>query len=96
MSATPSAEDVRPAPPLLASTLLDIESEYRKTAKSTEPFQTGVKMLDANLPSSLWTGGKVVGIVSDGGESRVRICIFGTQVSKSHTKLNYPNSLPSN
>jgi hypothetical protein len=76
MSATPSAEDVRPAPPLLASTLLDIESEYRKTAKSTEPFQTGVKMLDANLPSSLWTGGKVVGIVSDGGESRVRICIL--------------------
>jgi hypothetical protein len=93
MSATSSAEDVRPAPPLLASTLLGIESEYRKTAK---PFQTGVKMLDANLPPNIWTGGKVVGIVSDGGESRVRICIFGTQVLKSHTKLNYPNSLPSN
>jgi hypothetical protein len=76
MSATSSAEDVRPAPPLLASTLLDVESEYRKTAKSAEPFQTGVRMLDTNLPPSLWTGGKVVGIVSDGGETRVRICIL--------------------
>ena len=76
MSAASSAENVHPAPPLLASTLLDAESEYRKTAKSAEPFQTGVKMLDANLPPNLWTGGKVVGIVSDGGESRVRSYIL--------------------
>jgi hypothetical protein len=69
------AENVHPAPPALASTLLDVESECRKTVKSAEPFQTGVKRLDANLPPSLWTGGKVVGIVSDGGESRVRIYI---------------------
>ena len=76
MSAASSAEDVHPAPPLLASTLLNVESEYRKIAKITEPFRTGVKTLDANLPPGLWTGGKVVGIVSDGGESRVRIYIL--------------------
>jgi hypothetical protein len=73
MSAASSAEDVRPALPLLASSLLDAESEHRKRA---EPFQTGVKVLDANLPPSLWTGSKVVGIVSDGGECRVRIYIL--------------------
>jgi hypothetical protein len=95
MPATSSAEDVRPAPPLLASTLLDVDSEYRKTAKSAEPFQAGVKILDANLPQGLWTGGKIIGIVSDGGGSRVRIW-FALQVLKSHTKLGYPNSLPSN
>jgi hypothetical protein len=76
MSATSIAENVHPAPPLLASTLLDVESEYRKTAKSAGPFQAGVKRLDANLPPDLWTGGKVVGIVSDGGGSRVRIYIL--------------------
>ena len=91
-----AAENVHPAPPLLASTLLDVESECRKTAKSAEPFQTGVKRLDANLPPNLWTGGKVVGIVSDGGESRVRIYILNFRVLKLHTKLDYPNSLPSN
>jgi len=76
MSTASSTKNVHPAPPLLASTLLDIESECRKTAKSAEPFQTGVKRLDANLPPNLWTGGKVIGIVSDGGESRVRIYIL--------------------
>jgi hypothetical protein len=64
-----------PAPPVLASTLLELESDHKQNAETSEPFQTGIQRLDANLPQTLWTGGKVIGIVSDRGESMVRICI---------------------
>jgi hypothetical protein len=75
MTARSSDENVDSSPPLLASTLLELESDRRKKAKSEEPFQTGVKKLDANLPQTLWTGGKIIGIVSKGSESVVRIWI---------------------
>ena len=71
-----SEVDVCPAPPVLASSLLELESDQRNSVKNIDPFQTGIKRLDANLPQTLWTGGKVVGIVSDGGEAKVRIYHF--------------------
>jgi hypothetical protein len=71
-----SNEGVHPAPPVLASTLLDLESDHRKATSWAEPFQTGVKRLDSNLPQTLWMGGKVIGIVSDRAESMVRIFVF--------------------
>jgi hypothetical protein len=73
MTTRSSDENVDPASPLLASTLLELESNRRSEAKSEEPFQTGIKRLDANLPQTLWTGGKVIGIVSNGSKSMVRI-----------------------
>ena len=82
MSAGSTDQNVRHAPPILASTLLELESDHKKTGGDVEPFQTGIKRLDANLPQTLWTGGKITGIVSDRGESKVRIysSFFGTNV----------------
>lgn len=71
MPTPPSDKGVRPAPPVLASTLVDLESDDSKSGKAAEPFQTGIARLDANLPQSLWTGGKVIGIASDKGDSMV-------------------------
>lgn len=72
----PSSEAVHPAPPVLASALLDIEAGHSKTANFAEPFYTGVKRLDANLPQTLWTGGKVIGILSDRAQSMVRFDVL--------------------
>ena len=84
MSNLSSNEDVRPAPPILVSTLLEVESDQKKPANSIEPFQTGVKRLDANLPQSLWIGGRVVGIASDRGEAKVRLYNWAFQVQRKH------------
>ena len=73
MSSLSSSEDVRPAPPILVSTLLELESDQKKPPKRIQPFQTGVKRLDANLPQTLWIGGRVVGIASDRGDAMVRL-----------------------
>lgn len=74
-----SHEDVCPAPPILASTLLDLETDPCKNAESAEPFHTDVRELDDHLPQTLWTGGKVIGIASRRGESLVRTSVGGSQ-----------------
>ena len=79
-----SEEDVHPALPILASTLLELEYDYKKTARDVGAFQTGVKRLDATLRHTLWMGGKVVGIVTGRGKSKVRIHILVLEQKRAH------------
>jgi hypothetical protein len=76
-----SDEDVYPASPILASTLLGLETDHRKDARSAEPFHTDISEIDDILPETLWTGGKVIAIANAGGTSLVRTYISGIQKS---------------
>ena len=70
-SGTLEAEEVRPAPPVLASTLLDLESDLRDQTNRGPVWYTGVKRLDTSLPEHLWTAGRVIGLVSGQGTPNV-------------------------
>jgi hypothetical protein len=72
MATNSSYEDICPAPPILASTLLDLETDPRRNTTPAEPFHTDVSELDDHLPQTLWTGGKVIGIGGGRGASLVR------------------------
>lgn len=69
-----SDEGVNPASPILASTLLGLETDHRKDAKFAEPFHTDISEIDNILQETLWTGGKVIAIANAGGASLVRTC----------------------
>ena len=64
MSGVTSDAMALPAAPTHASALLDLELEHRKIPMSARTFLTGIKAVDQGVSPSLWTGGKLIGVVS--------------------------------
>ena len=54
-----------PATPKLASTLLGSELEHQKARDGARVFNVGIKSIDQNISSRLWSGGKLIGVVSE-------------------------------
>lgn len=76
----------------LASSLLDLEIDQHQQANGYggRAFKTGITALDKDLPESLWRGGDVVAIGTDG--AGVKVCEFVhilrlvQFISREHTK----------
>ena len=57
------------ATPKMASTLLGFELEHQKVRAEARAFNIEIKSIDKHLSLRLWTGGKLIGVVS--GDSSV-------------------------
>jgi len=65
------------ASPILATSLLGIELESQKEPAHTRTWSTGIRNVDKGIGSAVWTGGKVIGIVSE-RDSSASLVFSGT------------------
>ena len=63
--------------PMIASSLFDFEIHRQEVPSNSRTRMIGVRDLDESLPPRLWTGGKVVGVLSNEGSSVSSSSIFG-------------------
>ena len=83
--ASTNSEASGSAQPVLASQLLETELGQHRIRQSLRPGSTGIKSLDSALPRILWTGGKVIGIVSvEGSLSVSQEALFDEFTLSSH------------
>lgn len=59
----------------LASSLLDLETDQHRHANKVggRTFKTGIQALDNDLPDSLWRGGDVVAVGTEG--VGIKVCM---------------------